>query len=141
VSLDRLLQRAFARGPAHRANQLIHEARQQVAARCGRGQCYEVSLLEGPFGEARGWDHLDRLVAPRLAFFLRSKKLGVADSGPVFLAVFVGETVYFIEVADFFELIRQARGLDAAGFDAVVRGWERTGRDVIALLPEGEDGR
>ena len=134
MSLDRLLALAFRQGPATQANPLIDEVRGQVRLEQGRAINYEVALL------GRSWDYLAEEVAPRLALYLRSKRLGAGRCGPVFLSLFVDQTLYFVRASDFFGLVRERSGLDEEGFGSLVRYWEETGRARVAgafPLPRG----
>jgi hypothetical protein len=127
--LEQLTSLAFHQGPAHEANQLIHDVRIQVRARYGKAVNYEVNAM------GRTWDYLSQTVAPLLAHFLKSKRMGVKRCEHVFLSLFFGETLYFIRVSDFFEHLRRTEGFDQQTFDAMTRGWERTGRRSVAALP------
>jgi len=131
ISIEGLLALAFAQGAAQQANQLIHDVRGQVAQQQGKGFNYEVVLT------GRSSVHLLRVVAPRLALYLRGKRMGVTDCAPVFLSVFWHETIYFVHAADFFELVRESLGLDEAAFAAVARRWAETGVSSAGALPPG----
>lgn len=132
--LEPLVARAFASGPAQQANQLISDVRQQVQAEEGRAFNYEVALI------GRSWEYLRQTVAPRLALYLRGKRLGLADSRCVFISLFVEKTIYFIRASDFFSHLRQVEGVDEQAFAEMLRVWEQTGcRSAGALPPYGEE--
>ena len=124
-----LLDSAFRQGPAIEANTLIEETRQLIGTKQGHALNYEVSLIDpekGPDSPAgRGWVYLDQVVAPRLALFLKAKRLSVADCAPAFISLFWGDQIYFIHAADFFEFIRQARGLDQEALPQ----WPKPGKE------------
>ena len=120
---------AFREGPAAQANQLIDEVRRATHAALGAAVNYELVL------NGRPPDYLRREVAPRLAFFLRSKRYHVNRCGPVFLSMFLGDRVYFVHARDFFEELRTSEGLAEETFAALARGWEASGRAAIAALP------
>ncbi|MCC6748636.1 MAG: hypothetical protein IT371_13325 [Deltaproteobacteria bacterium] len=126
--LDEVLSVAFHRGPAAAANQLIADVRETVEAACGRAVNYEVVATD------RGWPYLAEQVAPRLALFLRSKRLRVSSCRPVFMSLFVGDSLYFIGAPDFFRLVQQSMGLTDAAFGAVTQVWEETGQPVPGRL-------
>ena len=128
ISPEELAQLAFREGPAYQANALIAEVRQQVLAAKGDAVSYEVPLTGRPLA------YLQQTVAPRLAFFLKSKRLAVARCGHVFLSLFWEETLYFIWATDFFAAIQKSLGLDDASFRAVARRWEQTGQSAAGLL-------
>jgi hypothetical protein len=102
--LSGLLNLAFDSGPSAKTNVLIDQVRQRVTRQVGRAVNYEVSLLD------RGWEHLERVVAPRLAFYLASKSYAVDRCDAVFLTLFFGQKVYFVRAADFFEYVRTTLG-------------------------------
>jgi hypothetical protein len=128
---ERLTAVAFHQGPAYRANELIDEVRSNLAAELGEAYNYEVPL------SGRSWDYLRQVVAPRLALYLRSKRLAVGRCAPLFLSVFVGDVLYFIHAADFYEQVRLADGLEEEAFASLARIWEQTGQGVIGALPMG----
>lgn len=126
MSIEQLTDRAFHRGPAHQANQLIHDVREQVLAEHGQALSYEVPLMGRPFS------HLQQEVAPRLALFLHGKRMPWQAS---FVSLFVGPTLCFVWVNDFFEVIRESLGLDREAFSAVLRRWQETGQAATGLPP------
>jgi len=126
MSIEQLTKRAFHHGPAHEANQLIHDVREQVIAEHGQALSYEVPLMGRPFS------HLQQEVAPRLALFLHGKRTPWRAS---FVSLFVGATLCFVWVDDFFEVIRESLGLDPDAFDSVLRRWQQTGRPATGLPP------
>jgi hypothetical protein len=136
-SFDAIVAAAFSSGPAFRANELIAEAREAIRAEHGFAVQVEL-ILSG-----RSWEYLVGEAAPRLALYLRSKKLTVASCGPAFVSVFLGETLHFLHARDLFELIRVASSLSEEAFAAIAEVWERTGRPPapLAALPAGDGGR
>ncbi len=131
-SLQTLRAKSFFQGDPRRANELISEARDRVLAECGASVNYEISLI------GRNWQHLEQVVAPRLAFFLRSKRYHVWQCEPVFLTIFVDDGLFFVKAADFFQLIQEKSGHDRATFKSIAESWESTGRRSLAALPGGE---
>lgn len=130
--MEHLLARALLHGPGAQANDLIDDLRRQVKERTGAAVNYEVSLLD------KDHDHLMHTVAPRLALFLREKRLG-PRSRSVFLSIFWQDVLYFVAAPDFFDHVRGVLGLDEEAFSAVLQSWERTGRAAAGLLPAGGD--
>jgi hypothetical protein len=134
-SFQPLLRHAFREGPAEEANSLIDEVRRQVSAEWGRACNYEV-LLTG-----RSWTYVSQVVAPRLALFLRSKRLSVRSCGSVFLSLFLGDRLYFLGAEDFYRGVRLAEGWSDEAFAALARTWEETGRAAAGALPPGPSGK
>lgn len=130
-SVEALLARASSSGEAWQANQLIHDARAEWEARHGQAANYEIVVT------GRSFDYLEREVAPRLAFYLRSKRYSVEHCAPVFLSIFCGDRLYFLGAQNFFEYLREARGYSQGGFAALVSVWERTGQGAVGLLAGG----
>jgi hypothetical protein len=132
AAFERYTGLAFRQGPAPQANQLIDEVRRATRDELGAAVNYEIVL------DGRAPDYLAREVAPRLAFFLRSKRYHVRQCAPVFLTMFLGDQVYFVHAQDFFEELRVAEGLAEETFAALARGWEESGRSAIAALPAAD---
>jgi hypothetical protein len=131
-SFEALFARAFARFPAREANERIAEVRDQVAAQYGASANYEI-VLDGRDGR-----YLLETVAPRLAFFLRSKRYAVANCGPVFLSIFLGDRLYFLHCDDFWQFVRVVAGYTEEAFAGLAKHWEQTGRAALAALPTAE---
>jgi hypothetical protein len=135
-----LLACAYRAGPALQANELIAEAREEILAQHGQVVQAEVILT------GRSWEYLVTEAAPRLALYLRSKKLTVARCAPGLVSVFLGETLHFLHARDFFEAIRRIEGHSEQAFTRIAEAWEQTGRapeaNVLALRPPegGDDG-
>jgi hypothetical protein len=129
AAFERYTGLAFRQGPAQQANQLIHEVRQVTRDELGAAVNYEIVLT------GRAPDYLAREVAPKLAFFLRSKRYHVHQCRPVFLTMFLGDQVYFVHAEDFFAELRVAEGLADETFSALARSWEQSGRPAVAALP------
>ncbi len=128
-TFQNLIGLAFRQGPAEQANTLIHDMRQQIKADQGMALSYEIVLT------GHSQDALRQTVAPRLALYLRSKRLAVNNCRPVFLSIFLEDTLYFVHAADFYQHIRLAERLDEETFDLLARTWEETGRAVAGALP------
>jgi hypothetical protein len=113
------LARAERRVPARDANVEIdrERTRQQIAH--GRALSYEVVIEPG-----RGFAWLATEVAPRLAQYLGNKKIPPLRCHGVFLPVFAGDELYFLEGPTFFDAVREAEGLDDAAWRVRVRTWE-----------------
>jgi beta-N-acetylhexosaminidase len=129
MSFEKLTALAFHKGPVHRANELIDEVRTRVREELGRSYNYEVVLA------GRTWEYVRTEVGPRLALYLRSKKLAITRSPELFLSVFLEDTLYFVHSSDFYELLRITEGLPRESFDAIVRAWSETGRRTLGALP------
>src|SRR5690349_2139179 len=114
-----LLARAARRVPGRAANDEIERERVRHEIAHGRALSYEVVL-----SPEHGFAYLATVVAPKLALYLKQKKM--SDCAGVFVTLWVGEEAHFIEGADFFDAIREAEGLDDASWRARVRSWEMT---------------
>jgi hypothetical protein len=132
--IRRLTELAFRQGPGREANRLIQQVRGEVRRAQGAAINYEVPLMD------RDWDHVREYVAPRLALYLKQKRLGVFDCAPVFLSVFLGQEIFFVRAADFFEHLRLTQGMSEASFAARARTWESTGRPLQGLPPGPDRG-
>lgn len=126
MSIDQLTARAFARGPAHQANQLIHDVRQQVQAEQGQVVNYEVALAGRPFR------YLQQEVAPRLAMFMYHKRVSPAAT---MVSLFTNDTLHFIRADAFLDVVRESLGLDREAFAQVLQRWRRTGSASAGSLP------
>lgn len=96
-SVERLVEMAFQKGPAMEANRLIHEVREALRRAYGRAHNFEVSLLDRPP------EHLWQTALPELRRYLRAKGFTQEGAEPVFVSLFVEETVYFIKAEHFVE--------------------------------------
>jgi hypothetical protein len=114
-----LLGRSFRTCAGPEANRAIDEVRHEWARRVGRAFSYEIVL-----GADRSWPYLRDFVTPRLALFLRSKRMRVDACAPVFLPIFAGETVHFVGAAEFLDYYRALEELSPDGLAARARGWE-----------------
>lgn len=126
-NLNALIEKAFLKGPAHDANELIFDAREQMIAEHGQGINYEVVLNH------RGFDYFQEVVAPRFALYLKSKRYGVAHCPSAFLSLFVEETLYIIKAADFYRWMQRQAQWNDETFAALSKTWEETGRAPAAL--------
>ena len=116
-----LLARAERRVPGRAANDEIERERVRHEIAHGRALSYEVVV-----GPEHGFAYLATVVAPKLALYLRQKKMSAHSCAGVFVTLWVGEEAHFIEGAVFFDAIRQAEGLDDVSWRARVRTWEMT---------------
>ena len=128
MSIDELIARAFKQGPASAANQLIHDARQQVTAEQGQAVSYEVPLMGRPFG------YLQQEVAPRLAMFMHHKRVRPEET---VVSLFVGDLLCFVRADQFLDVVRESLGLAPQVFAEVLRRWRRTGTSSAGGLPPG----
>lgn len=126
---SRLLCRAFHRGPGPRANTLIQKIRDRLRDPSRPGLSYEIVLT------GRDPLYLTRELAPRLALYMREKRLGLDAGSPLFLSVFWGETLFFLRPADLAEEARLALGLSPEAFKSLWQRWGRTGRAAAGALP------
>ncbi|MBW2733787.1 MAG: hypothetical protein JRH20_15470 [Deltaproteobacteria bacterium] len=129
---DALRERAVDEGPAVDANELIFRMRERFTEATGAGFNYEVVL------DRRSPDYLESHVAPRLALYLRSKRMHVSSCPSVFLSIFVGDRLIFVPASAFYEYIKVARGYSDDAFASLAKAWETTGRGALAALPSGE---
>jgi len=98
-SLETLIGRAFRRGPAIQANELIDEVRHAFLGELSRAANYEVSLLD------RSWEDVCREEGARFRRYLRNMGYTPRRDGPVFVSLFHGDEVYFIYSQDFLDAI------------------------------------
>ena len=129
--INGLLELAFDGGPARQANWLIESVRRRMVVEAGSAVSYEVVLFD------RDWSYVQQIVAPRLALYLKSKRLGAIHCPGVFMTVFRGDRVSFIRAAEFYEYYRTTLGLDPRRFCQLTKAWERTGKPVAGLLSAG----
>jgi hypothetical protein len=94
-SIEPLLDKAFGKGPAMEANRLIHEVREALRRDYGRAHNFEVSLLD------RAPEHLWQTALPQLRRYLRAMGYTQERAESVFVSLFFGETIYFINASDF----------------------------------------
>jgi len=127
-----LRERAVDEGAAVDANELIFQMRERFIEATGAGFNYEVVL------DRRPPDYLECHVAPRLALYLRSKRMRVSSCPSVFLSIFFGERLVFVPATAFYEFIKVALGYNDDSFTRLAEAWETTGRGALAALPSGE---
>ena len=132
---EALTRLAFKTGPAPEANVLIDGVRQAWIAELGKAVNYEVVLT------GRTWSYVRQTLAPRLALYLRHKGYRVRECQPVFLSLFLDETLYFVRAMDFYEQLRLSEELSPEAFDAVAHRWEETGRYELLTLPMSGAGK
>ena len=126
--IEQLAALAFFQGPGAQANELIQQVRRQIEQQSGKAISYEVPLLDGD------WGRVMQQVAPRLALYLHEKRLGL-ESRSLFLTIFIDQQVHFVQVSDFFDLVRRHEGVDPQTFEVMLQQWQRTGRRTSGLLP------
>jgi len=114
-----LLARAERRVPGRSANEEIERERVRHQLAYGRAMSYEVVL-----SREHGFAYLATVVAPRLALYLVHKKMSAGDCRGVFVSLWVGDELYFLEAETFFDAVREAEGLDEGGWRSRVRSWE-----------------
>jgi hypothetical protein len=114
-----LLAQADRRVAARDANIEIDRERLRQELVYGEAISYEVALEPDA-----GFAKLATEVAPRLAYYLKSKKRSATACRGVFLSLFSGEDLYFVSAERFFEAVRVAEGLDEAAWRAKVATWE-----------------
>ncbi|HJZ88903.1 MAG TPA: STAUR_1299 family protein [Polyangia bacterium] len=117
-----LLARAERRVAGRDANQEIDRERTRQRIAYGRSLSYEVVM-----GPQHGFAYLATVVAPKLAEYMRNKKMSAYNCRGVFVSLFVGADLYLIEAPTFFDAVREAEGLDEAGWRVRVAAWERLG--------------
>jgi hypothetical protein len=133
--VEQLVALSFFHGPAEQANELIHHVRQEVEAAYGPAVSYEVLLT------ARSWEYVQQELAPRLALFLRSKKLSLTHCQTVFLSLFLERELYFMTVEAFYDFFRQAESLSEEQLSSLLGVWSQTGSvQSAALLPSTTGG-
>lgn len=97
---------AFDRAAPAEANEAIARARERFD---GSGVSYEVVLPELAPDE-----FLAHRVLPKLVNFLCSRGARLPGSGGVFVSLFTGDGLYFVEAGPFAVRVGAERGLDAA---------------------------
>ncbi|MEW5741054.1 MAG: STAUR_1299 family protein [Myxococcota bacterium] len=100
---------AFHRAGVAEANEAIAWAREHMEAGGVRGTSYEVVL---PALDPD--DFLARRTLPKLVNFLCCRGVRLPASGGVFVSLFTGEGLFFVEAGPLAELLGRSRGLDAA---------------------------
>src|SRR5262249_32304187 len=116
-----LLARSERRVSGRAANEEIERERVRHYIQHGRCMSYEVVLEAN-----HGFTYLATVVAAKLAYCLVQKKMSAYACNGVFVSIWVGDELYFIDARDFFDAVREAEGLDAAGWRLRVRSWELT---------------
>ena len=106
AATDELLRLAFDRAPAAEANQAIARIRAGTDAEDAGATSYELVL---PGGDVRAW-LLDKAL-PRLVDYLESSGAKLPHCGGVFLSVFAGDTLYFLQARDVVALLSRWSGL------------------------------
>ncbi len=129
-TLRPLVDLAFGMAEATNANAAIAEAR---AAHPGaRPTSYEVVVAEGQNLAA-----LAEAVLPRLIYHLDSLGARPPHWGEVFLSLFIGSQLHFVQASDALPLLLAARGLPVAGALALTGA---PGLHVEAASAPGGDG-
>jgi hypothetical protein len=114
---------AFERAEPSQANLAIAGARERFE---GRGVSYEV-VLPGLSPDA----FLAQKVLPKLVNFLTSRGVRLPASGGVFVSLFTGDGLYFVEAGPFAVRVGAERGLDA---DELMRRFRPDGPGEPLLL-------
>lgn len=100
MKLAPLLDRAFRVAPAASANAVMAEVREEHLHGGTLALSYEVVLSpEWDFGEVAA------RVVPQLIYFLECRGSRLPLAPGVFLSLFVGDCLYFVEVHDFLDVI------------------------------------
>jgi hypothetical protein len=105
---------------AHLANAEIARERQAQEELHDLVVPYEVLLR--PDG---GFAQLADEVLPRMTYYLRGKKLRPPKATGAFLALFVGDTLYFLEARSFYDGMRDALGWSEATLAEHVERWQK----------------
>jgi len=124
--LEELSALAFASAPPSEANQAIARAREASAHHGVPGLSYEVAL------PALGVDAflLERAL-PKLVYFLDCRGVKLPHTPGIFVSLFSGDRLAFIEAGAFVLALAKRRGLDAA---EVVRRYGEQGAGDPPLL-------
>jgi hypothetical protein len=117
--IDEIAKRSFHRSPAERATPEIARVRSEHEAEIEGPSCYEVVL--GPAESA----HLPWDLLPRFAYHLRAKGLEPRRSPQVFVAVFVGDDLYFLHSRDFVDVLLEKEGLTPKDISSRIAEWQR----------------
>lgn len=115
AQLQALLAKAFARAKASDANAAIAEQRSARGDDAGDALSWEAALpAEG------AWDALLGKALPKLVYFLDCRGARLPRVRGVFVSLFIGDALYFLEVADVVSAASEATGLAPA---EMVRRW------------------
>ncbi len=104
--LDGLLGRAFHQAPAREANEQIAGQRNARAEGALEALSYEIVLEPS----ATLVDAAERLL-PKLVYFLDCRGLPLASARGVFVSLFVGDRLYFIDATDVVAQLAAAAGI------------------------------
>jgi hypothetical protein len=113
--LAALLERAFHRAAATDANGAIAQMRKERGGAPGQDALSYEAVAPGG-----GFDPLVKSVLPRLVYFLDCRGAKLPSSGDVFLSLFVGDDLYFLEPRALLELASEHTGLS---FAEMVKQW------------------
>lgn len=94
--LQPLLEKAFHVAKAQDANAEIAALREAQGAGGNDALSYEVVL-----DEAEGLEGAAKKVLPKLVYFLDCRGLSLHAARGVFISLFVGESLYFVQATDF----------------------------------------
>ena len=98
MSLEALKARAFHHVPAPQANAEIERVRVEQGGVGGKDALsYEVAVTT--------YDDLVEDVVPKLVYFLDCRGLKLDRAPGVFLSLFIGDALYFLQVGDFFGVL------------------------------------
>jgi hypothetical protein len=114
--VEELIRRAFHQASAMRANEEISRMREtQPPGVTDEALSYEVLL---PAEGERAF--LIENVLPRLVYFLDCRGGRSSQAEGVFISLFAGEQLYFVQLSEFFETLGPAAGLS---FEEMVHRW------------------
>jgi hypothetical protein len=98
VTVEALKARAFHHAPASEANAEIARMRVEEAGTGAKDALsYEVVVSS--------YENLVESLVPKLVYFLDCRGLRLNSAPGVFLSLFIGDTLYFLKVADFFAVL------------------------------------
>ena len=113
--LQALLAKAFAQAEAASANAAIAEHRERHSGDGAPSLSYEAMVPA-----AGGWQQLVSEVLPKLVYFLDCRGAKLPRVRGVFVSLFVGSALYFLEVEDVIAAVSAATGMAPA---EMVRRW------------------
>ena len=120
VELEALWAHELGRADPREANRAIDRMREAQAGLGPEALSYE--LVVPPQG---GWRHVTEVALPRLVYFLDCRGRLAARTPGVFVSVFDGDALHFVEAGVFVDYVAQRLGLD---LDALRARWgERAG--------------
>lgn len=127
--LEELRTLAFSRAASSDANEAIARVREARAKASVEATSYELAL---PGLAPESW-LLERAL-PKLAYFLDCRGVRLPGSGGVFVSLFMGDGLLFLEAGPFVEAMARRRGLS---LDEVRRRYGANGTGEPPLLGGG----